>query len=54
MNLNNGSSEIKNFAILDKLDKDCKNANNEVTVEITKIISDPTYLAAEASKDGKK
>lgn len=54
MNLSNGSSEIKNFAVLDKLDKDCKNANNEVTVEITKIISDPTYLAAEASKDGKK
>lgn len=51
--LSSGSTPITDFAALDVIDKDAKTANNDLTIEISKITSDPTFKAAQASHDSK-
>lgn len=51
--LSSGSTPITDFAALDVIDKDAKTANNDLTIEISKITSDPAFKAAQASHDSK-
>ena len=52
--LSSGATPITDFAALDAIDKDAKTANNGLTIEISKITSDPTFKAAQASHDSKQ
>ena len=52
--LSSGTKPITDFAALDVIDKDAKTANNGLTIEISKITSDPTFKAAQASHDSKQ
>lgn len=51
--LSSGSTPITDFAALDVIDKDAKTANNDLTIEISKITSDTAFKAAQASHDSK-
>lgn len=51
--LSSGANPIKDFSSLDAIDKDVKKANNDVKIKIAEIVSDPTHIAAEASKNSK-
>lgn len=52
--LSSGATPITDFAALDAIDKDAKTANNGLTIEISKIASDPAFKAAQASHDSKQ
>ena len=52
--LSSGTTPITDFAALDAIDKDAKTANNGLTIEISKITSDPAFKAAQASHDSKQ
>lgn len=52
--LSSGATPITDFAALDAIDKDAKTANNGLTIEISKITSDPAFKAAQASHDSKQ
>lgn len=52
--LSSGTKPITDFAALDVIDKDAKTANNGLTIEISKITSDPAFKAAQASHDSKQ
>lgn len=51
--LSSGTTPITDFNTLDVIDKDAKTANNDLTIEISRIASDPTFKAAQASHDSK-
>ena len=52
--LSSGTKPITDFAALDVIDKDAKTANNGLTIEISKITSDPAFKAAQASHASKQ
>lgn len=52
--LSSGTTPITDFAALDVIDKDAKTANNGLTIEISRITSDPAFKAAQASHDSKQ